>query len=455
MEPTNITHRRALGEDPWIEPGYQPAGYVRKTPVKDAEIHLFTAAYLHLFRGEREETSRLLWKLVEANPDFPEPWIWLSAIEDDPNERKILLENAFKLDPAHPLAVDALTVLKGDDLQGKSEDSFEERSLTLVRCSWCGGRLTDDPKGSGVVCAYCGSLSEFNTMEIREAPLVCTLRLRRFEEDKRWEGLNASWHCRGCGAELIMTHQFAETCLYCGSLNLRIDRELSWREGPDALLPFKISKVRAERFVRDALIADFELSAELGAHAQDALLMRVETLEALYIPFWCFDGEVERRWMVGKGSQWMYKDRGKRIFFEGVHLPAVTTPPPSHLDGLFPFPLRQAVAFEPERLADHPAQLHDLDVTLAVEDAYDIMLWMAQWREGVPVTTTGAGQGAAYRLFQVSSMTYRLVLVPVWTARVRLNGILRLVLVNGATGRAMVGSNYPLEMEQDGEKGVQ
>ena len=109
------------------------------------------------------------------------------------------------------------------------------------------------------------------------------------------------------------------------------------------------------------------------------------------------------------------------------------------LDKLLPFPLRRAVEFEPERLADHCAQIYDLDATLVVEDAYDIMIWMAQWRKGLPVTVTGDGDKASYRAFQVSSVTYRLVYVPIWVARFRQRDSQRLVLINGVTGRVAIG----------------
>ncbi len=431
------TYRRTLGEDPYVEPGYEPTGYIRNHQPERSEILAFLQVYLQFLDGERDLAIIGFQRLTQSHPHFVEPWIWLSALEGDPEIRRAHLEQAIAFEPAHPLALDALAMVRGEASPHFSGIRIEdERAITLVRCSQCGGGLINEPDGENVVCAYCGHVADFHAAVIEEAPRVSTLRLKRFTSSSRWVEVEVAWRCQGCGAELAMNQRIAEICVYCGSLNTRIDEHEPWYEQPGGLLPFAITQAQAIERIQH------ELKPILRAKSSIIKSFRGDDKEpyGIYVPYWRFDGVIEIRWLYREGDQITSSRRGKKILFEGVHLPAVTVPPLSCLDLLQPYPLRQVVPYEPARLADRPAQRYDLDVEMVVEDAYDIMLWMAQWKEGLPITTTSDGQHKAYRSLQVNNMTYRLLLLPIWVTRLNVDETQLLALVNGSTGRVALSS---------------
>ena len=122
-------------------------------------------------------------------------------------------------------------------------------------------------------------------------------------------------------------------------------------------------------------------------------------------------------------------------------------PPPSFLDQVHPFDLHAPVPYEPCLLADWPAQLYNLDVEVVVEDAYDTMLALARRQAGPPVRVMATWDSTlpsnTRRSFQVSCTTYQLVLLPVWVALLQSQDERSLALVNGQTGKVVLGLTLP------------
>jgi hypothetical protein len=109
------------------------------------------------------------------------------------------------------------------------------------------------------------------------------------------------------------------------------------------------------------------------------------------------------------------------------------------------FDLHALVPYEPRLLADWPAQLYNLDVEVVVKDAYDTMLALTSRQVGPPVKVMLAWDSTpssdARRSFQVSSTTYQLVLLPVWVALLQSQDERSLALVDGQTGKVVLGLN--------------
>jgi hypothetical protein len=75
-----------------------------------------------------------------------------------------------------------------------------------------------------------------------------------------------------------------------------------------------------------------------------------------------------------------------------------------------------------------------------VQEAYNTMLTKAVWRN----RSLAIGQALSFselrRTFQVTTVTYQLVLLPMWVGLARQVHEARLVLVNGQTGRVALSS---------------
>jgi uncharacterized Zn finger protein (UPF0148 family) len=422
-------YQRALGEPVEIKAGHSITGFFRRYFPQPREKRAFMAAYESLRRGERSDAASALHNLARSSPRFAAPWIWLSATTGDPSQRLDFLEQAIRLEPAHPLALDALALARGDvSIEVDRLAGGGQAEIVIARCPECGGGLRYEPGETMVSCAYCSYRFDHQEADMREAdaPLINTLRLERQFQRRTWREGERTLHCQACGAALIHSHHLARQCAYCGSTNVLVRDETSEFVQPDGLLPFTLDRDEAARAIRSALRGNEG---------------RVETLEGIYTPFWVFDGVVDKQIVFLRGNQVAATHFDREYEFDHLLFPGVDMPPPSLMDQLPPYGLDDLVAYGGRFLADWPAQLYTQDVEWVVEDAYDTMLALAAHESGPPVVTgveAPANTKAAIS-FQVSKTTYQLALLPMWVASLQRAGKRRLALVNGQTGKVVFG----------------
>jgi hypothetical protein len=467
-------YERALVEGGRLQSGGR-VRYVRSHRLPKKAILWFVAAYLLLRRGERAKAAQHLHDLTQLHPEFPDPWVWLAATSDDPAQQIDYLENAVLLESAHPLARDALAIAQGRvSRKEEPRNAKAGGQVQVADCPQCGGILQYKPGTTVVECQYCGSrlpLRETNLID-REAMLIGDLQLQRRLEGHVWKEVQRLVHCQACGAELTMTHHLTKQCIFCGSTTVRVKDSRQSFEQPDGFLPFKLDEGQA------ALALD---------KAQRSRAQRLRTwwsgqeqeftrLQAVYLPFWVFDGFVEVRkrtrsqadadalqalsQLTGErvrpdslaSGVWLRQQiapsRRQRVslpskdllIFDNLLYPAMDFPPSELLKQTFPFGLGGLVPYEPRLLADWPAALYHRDVEAVVKEAYNAMLYKAVWRKRRQVLGQAGDLDQLRRMFQVTTVTYQLVLLPVWVGLAQREHERRLVLVNGQTGKVVLSS---------------
>jgi predicted RNA-binding Zn-ribbon protein involved in translation (DUF1610 family) len=434
----------------------------------------FMGAYLMLKRCERARAAQTLRRLTRLYPNFPDPWIWLTATTDDPVERIDYLENAVLIEPAHPLAREALAIAQGR-VAAAGKGPREKRQLRAVQasCARCGGGLEYELGATGVSCPYCGDVLEFEQANVveAEATLVGDLQLQRRLQGHEWKEARRHVHCQACGALLTMSRYLATECVFCGSSNVLAEDSQRPFEQPDGFLPFKVDEPRAVRAV------ERKQQSKLGRLKTWWIGEKQELLglHAIYLPFWVFDGFVEVRkpqvqdrgntpwdetaWssaIAGPLSGWpeegpsAYRDRGSDqsssmlkkdlIVFDNLVYSAIEFPPWWLLKQILPFELRAVVSYERRLLGNWPAALYQRDVEEVVRQAYNDMLARAVWRNKSLALSQAISPTELRRTFQVTSVTYQLVLLPVWVGLALSEQEMRLVLVNGQTENVVLSN---------------
>jgi uncharacterized Zn finger protein (UPF0148 family) len=444
-------YQRAMGEDPHLHPGAH-MGYVRKYHPQPDEMASFVRGYLLLKRGKRAAAAQQFHELTKESPNFVDPWIWLTATTDDAAKREAWLERAVILEPAHPLAQDALAILKGRVLPKSRQPASEmEHEMLLTDCPQCGGPMHYEAGATEVVCEYCGCELHLPRIDLLEekARLVSDLRLQRRYEGHTWAEIQRIVHCKSCGAQLTMTHHLVRTCLYCGSTNVIVEDSRRTFEQPDGFLPFEINAQQATDAISEAQRSGLRrLSRWLTGKE-----WHMEELQGIYVPFWVFDGFVEvHTWTeeVFPGVSSAQRDLDvNTMMFSNLMFPAVDVPPSPLLGQVFPFDLRAMVPYEPRLVADTPVALYTLDVEVVVHQAYDAMIAMAREKTGkltdigsLIVTSARSSSDTPLRVrrsYQVSGAGYQLVLLPLWLARLRSEDGRRPSVVNGQTGQVAFG----------------
>jgi Zn finger protein HypA/HybF involved in hydrogenase expression len=423
-------YQRALGEDPVVTPGRRTS-YLRAYHPQREEILAFAAAYLYLRHGDRANAEERLRRLVQSCPEFVDAWVWLSATTDDAAAWQACLEEAIRLDAAHPLARDALAIAQNQvSLDGERRDLELETSVT--QCTQCGGALRYEPGAQEVGCPYCGhavKLAETKQVEARAKP-VSHLQLERRYQGHTWGEVQRVVSCQTCGARLTMTEHLAQVCAFCGSTSVLVEGSRRTFERPDGLVAFQIDERQAANAIHKACGKG-----------------QVAGLRGVYLPFWVFDGDVEIRWWIQSDLESPLAPLHQRSDYRrygNLVLPAVDAPPPSFLEHIEPFDLSAMIPYAPSLLADWPAQLYSLDVEGVAEEASNAMMALARLQSGPPLiwqniawpTRRRSRPPNAMRSFHVHSVTYQLLLLPVWVAPVRQRDERHLALVNGQSGQA-------------------
>ena len=434
-------YQRALGERPGARPG-SSAGYIRNYYPGRREIPPFVSAYLLLKHGDRARAAEHLRALTTRFPEFADAWVWLTATTDDPYERLDYLRTAVAQEPAHPLARDALAIARGkvSPTAGRREDGVQQEAAAAT-CPQCGGGLHYQPAAKAVECPYCGHLLELRRTNLLEqdATLVSDMRLRRRYLGRTWGELARVVRCRSCGARLTMTRFLARQCLFCGSNSVLTEANRSRLEQPDGFLPFIIDELQAATAIQEAYRTGLGgLWTRITGNDD-----KLREIRGLYLPFWVLDGFVEERsWVTGGSGAISPEETPPGVsltMYDNLLFSAVTVPPRALLHEILPFELRALVPYEPSLLADWPAVLYQRDVEAAVQEAFAAFVGLARQSAEGAGGSESSGYRQVHRSYHVTSMTYQLVLLPVYTALRQSDRERRMALVNGQTGKVAFG----------------
>jgi hypothetical protein len=429
-------YQRALGEQPGARPG-SSAGFARNHHPGPYEIPAFASAYLLLKRGDRARAADYLRGLTADFPEFADAWVWLTATTDDPFERLDYLRTAVAQEPAHPLARDALAIVRGKvpPTAGPREEA------AAAACPQCGGGLRYQPAARAVECAYCGHPLELRGTNLLEqdAALVSDMRLRRRHQAQTWGELACIVRCASCGARLTTTRLLAQQCPFCGSNSALTEANHSRFERPDGFLPFTIDELQAAAAVQSARRTGLRGLWTRIAGSDDEL----REIRGLYLPFWVLDAFVEERtWLsagLGEISSEETPPAVHLTMYDNLLFSAVAVPPRNLLDQILPFEVHALVPYEARLLADWPAALYQRDIEAAVQEAFGMVVGLARQRAEGASDEESPGYRRVRRSYHVTSMTYQLLLLPVYVALLQSDRARRIVLVNGQTGKVAVG----------------
>lgn len=166
-------------------------------------------------------------------------------------------------------------------------------------CPNCSAPLKFSPGAQKVKCEHCDTELDGSAMEeLFKAKEAMAAQLENGEGIKwepvaagdRWSEQEAAamkvFVCESCGAQIIADNNtMATECCYCGHA-VMIPQRFSGALRPDYIIPFKTTKDEAKKAIKE-----FYKGLLLLPHGfmnQN----RIESVQALYVPFWLFDSSV-------------------------------------------------------------------------------------------------------------------------------------------------------------------
>jgi DNA-directed RNA polymerase subunit RPC12/RpoP len=315
-------------------------------------------------------------------------------------------------------------------------------------CAGCGARVEYAPGTTVLRCPYCGYEQQVadTGRQVREHDFAELATLPR----KPVTMLAAhTFVCQKCGAQ-TESNAIADRCQFCAA-PLVADVQLGEQIAPEAVLPFAID----QRAMREAL-GKWARSRWLAPSSLKKVT-DAESTRGTYLPHWTFDAKTVSDYLGQRGEHYYetetYTENGEtrtrevqhtRWYpasgqvsrdFDDVLIPGTQQVAPKHLHKLDPWPLDQAVAYQPAYLAGYQALRYDTEPEHGFEVAKTKMAEVIE--DDCERDIGGDEQRVNSVHTNYFDLTYKLMLLPVWIAVYLHAGKTFQILVNGRTGEVV------------------
>ena len=246
------------------------------------------------------------------------------------------------------------------------------------KCPNCNATLIFDAKSGNMRCEYCESEFDPETLKAYDDVLNEEKELEG-QNEPDWENVSSSeeeWQdedkavfaCQFCGAELVTDASTAATvCPYCGNATVLAGR-LSGMLKPELVIPFS----KTEQEAKDALTAFCKRKPLLPKNFLSD--NRLESLKAVYVPFWLFDVETDARYTYNATRVRTYRRgdyritetyhylvrRAGEVGFERIPADGSAKMDDTYMEAIEPFDYSHAVDFATAYLSGYLADKYDV-----------------------------------------------------------------------------------------------
>lgn len=397
--------------------------------------------------GNNTVAWSLLTQATQINPLDARPWLWLTETTDDPDEKREYLEQAVAADPTNVAARRGLALLIGKLDKSKvlaegegvevqpSTDPTQSQTAETFLCPKCGAHMEFNIHNNKLTCLYCGHAKETEELSATDSEQVLDFVLPT-ASGHRWAASQHQLSCQRCGAlSLWPPEQKALQCPYCGSSQLIESGETAELVDPQAIALMNINEKRANQIAKEWLGRGWTAPDDLKKSARKSLL------RPAYYPFWTFDGTLDIHWSceVNEGSSdhpnWVVRKGVEFELFDDLLVPGLTQISWRDLNRLSPFNVKDVVEFKPDYLAGWPALTYNRPLAkaslLAREQVVKNVRRDLYSRVEVGKQKRNLNTGSV----NWSDMTFKHILLPVWSGTYRYQDQDFQILINGQTGK--------------------
>lgn len=336
-------------------------------------------------------------------------------------------------------------------------DEVPAASPEKFPCSNCGAALEYAPGERAQRCPYCG---ESNEIEQADTPwgeaVIAEQDLRRAlnnELDQSEIEETRTVHCDNCGADVEFddkTH--AGTCPFCAT-PVVVETSANRHIKPKGVLPFGLTQAEAREAMNDWLGGLWFAPSGLKDYARAG-----RPMQGVYVPYWTYDADTRSSYQGQRGTVYYVTARvpvrvnGKTVmknrkipkvrwtavrgrvarFFDDVLVLASRSLPKKYADRLGPWDLSAMKPYQSAYLAGFRAEAYTVPLDEGFAEARkrmdEVILRDIRFDIG------GDKQRVTHVDTDVSSTTFKHVLLPVWMAAYKYRGRTFRFIVNGRTG---------------------
>lgn len=406
--------------------------------------------------NSRDEARNYLEWVLRTDADFDqqaEAWYWLSTITDNPKEKRDALENVLAILPRHPEARRDIAILEGrlrlvdmhDPRRAVAPSvpsaQIDRNEVESFKCPRCGARLTARGVNGALHCGFCGYQPGSETSpgglpgQDNEQDWVAAIYA---VHGHRWElPTERVLGCASCGATVVLPlSNVSVTCPFCSVpyvAQTQAERELI---EPTGVAPFAFDAQAAWKRMIDWLANQRFAPGDLAQQARPALPRPV------FLPFWTFDMEGIIGWRgfevsTSYGRQVRVPVTGSvPLFYDDILVPGTRSLPEELLSEL-EFNTKDLRPYKADLLASWPAEVYSISVADASLGAREMVRNAKQTQGLVSTSVAVAGQVQDWTIdrSELTVLSYKLALLPVWVGSYDYEGRRYVVLANGQTGQ--------------------
>lgn len=332
-----------------------------------------------------------------------------------------------------------------------STPSPQAANTTTVTCPNCGGRVEYDAKSGQFLCTSCRSVQQIAAPKSTvDEYSINDYRIRE-KTGAQLDNVTVAV-CQSCGGEIYFDpHETAKQCPMCGSSQIRA-AEAASGIAPEGIVPFRFDSADAQQRFRQ-WIAKRWFAPNLLKKAYSE-----GRLEGLYVPYWTFDADTCADYIGQGGRTRVERDReghtrthtdwfgvSGRVYqkFDDILVCASQKRSGTVAEEVAPFNTVSDIRpFTYQYLSGYKAERYSIDGITCFRQAQAAM--ESSLRSAAHSDILGRGfDQARVTGFEAryKDVTYKSVLLPLYTARYAYQGKEYHYAINGQTGR--VSGNYP------------
>ena len=323
-------------------------------------------------------------------------------------------------------------------------------------CSHCGALLTYAPGTKTLHCDYCGGDTPIADQQadlgsIREIPFYEALDKLATTAPGR---TTFTVQCENCAAEFTLDqNNHAGNCPFCGT-PIVVKPGKSRPILPRSLVPFAVTRKEAEERFTTWLSSLWFAPGKLKKYRRNK-----GHLVGVYIPYWTYDSATTTEYSGERGITYqvpvstVVTENGRRVrrtvmvtrvrwtpvsgrvsrFFDDVLVGASTTLPRTITDRLRPWNLNALVPFNEAYLSGFASEVYQVRLDDGFNRAVQIM--DAIIRGDIARDIGGDLQRIHHLDTRHDQITYKHILLPVWSSAFTFGGKTYRFVVNGQSGK--------------------
>lgn len=323
-----------------------------------------------------------------------------------------------------------------------SESELKTVDTYIAKCKNCGATMVFDPETQSVKCPHCESKEEI----VKDFTVIENDIRKGFADAEKWNpDEQATYRCENCGAVIVISvDEEASVCPFCQTTHVAKDGAFQSIR-PHMVIPFQFNRQKAteysKRWARKRIFAPRKFKKDIN----------VDKVKGVYEPCFTFDSQTssvyhgrvgnKRTRVVGSGKNKrtetyiVYRNVSGEFdrFFDDVIIATNQNCNQTELDKLAPFRTDLACVYEKQYLAGFMADGYQKNLDDSWDDAKVVMEERVRQQiisklhcdvvDYLNVTTSH------------SKVTFKYLLLPVYSMFFKYKSKRYAVRVNGSTGK--------------------